>query len=171
MKKIALLLTLPLALSFVALAAEEGAEHSAKNKSSESTTAEHVMVTPGDLKWADAPPSLPPGAKMAVLEGDPGKKGPFTVRLQAPAGYKVPPHTHPTAERVTVISGALHLALGEKFDESAGQELSAGSFAVMPAGMKHFAWSPGETIIQISAMGPFAIKYVNPNDDPRNAKK
>lgn len=66
----------------------------AKGRSSESTAAEHIMVAPADLKWADAPPSLPPGAKMAVLEGDPGKKGPFTVRLQAPAGYKIPPHTH-----------------------------------------------------------------------------
>jgi quercetin dioxygenase-like cupin family protein len=108
---------------------------------------------------------------MAVLEGDPGKKGPFTVRLQAPAGYKIPPHTHPTAERVTVISGALHLGMGDKLDEAAGQELAAGSFAVMPAGMKHFAWATDETVIQISSMGPFAIKYVNLADDPRKAKK
>ena len=171
MKKIALLLTLPLALSLVALAAEEKGSAKHSKKSSESTAAQQITVTPADLKWADAPPSLPSGAKMAVLEGDPGKKGLFTVRLQAPAGYKVPPHTHPTAERVTVISGALHLGMGDKFDETAGQELVAGSFAVMPAGMKHFAWSPDETVIQISAMGPFAIKYVNPADDPRNAKK
>jgi len=155
----------------VALAADEKESAKHSSKSSGAMAAEHIMVTPTDIKWADAPPSLPPGAKMAVLEGDPGKKGPFTVRLQAPAGYKIPPHTHPTAERVTVISGALHLGVGDKFDETAGQELSAGSFAVMPAGMKHFAWSPDETVIQISAMGPFAIKYVDPNDDPRNAKK
>ena len=171
MKKIALLFTLPLALSLVALAAEEKESAKHSSKSSRATAAEHVMVTPADIKWADAPPSLPPGAKMAVLEGDPGKKGPFTIRMQAPAGYKIPPHTHPTAERITGISGALHLGMGDKFDETAGQELAAGSFAVMPAGMKHFAWSPDETIIQVSAMGPFAIKYVNPNDDPRNAKK
>lgn len=93
------------------------------------------------------------------------------MRAQMPAGYKIPPHTHPTAEHITVISGALHLGGGDKFDEAVGQELVAGSYAVMPAGMKHYAWSPGETIIQVHGMGPFEINYVNPADDPRNAKK
>jgi len=173
MKKIALLFVVPFALSLVALAAEqkESAKHSGKTKSSQSATAEHIIVNPADLKWVDAPPGLPPGAKMAVLEGDPTKKRLFTVRMQAPTGYKIPPHTHPTAERITVISGAFHLGMGDKFDEAAGQELAAGGFAVMPAGMKHFAWSPGETILQIHSQGPFAIKYVNPADDPRNAKQ
>jgi quercetin dioxygenase-like cupin family protein len=173
MKKIALLFTLPLVLSLIALAAEEkeSAKHSTKTKSSESATTEHIIVTPADLKWVDAPPGLPPGAKMAVLEGDPTKKGSFTLRMQAPAGYKVPPHTHPTTEHITVISGALHLGMGEKFDETAGQELAAGSYAVMPAGMKHFAWSPGETVLQIHGKGPFEINYLNPADDPRNTKK
>ena len=92
-------------------------------------------------------------------------------RLQAPAGYKVPPHTHPTTERVTVISGSFHLGMGEKFDETAGPELSPGSFAVLPAGMAHFAWSTGESVVQIQSEGPFQIKYVNPADDPRKAKK
>jgi hypothetical protein len=171
MKKLALFLTIPLAVSLVAVAAEkkESAKHQAK--SSESATAEHIFITPGDVKWMDAPPGLPPGAKMAVLDGDPTKKGPFTVRLQTPAGYKIPPHTHPTAEHVTVISGALHLGMGDKFDEAAGQELPTGGFAVMPPGMKHFAWSTAETVVQIHSQGPFAINYVNPADDPRNAKK
>src|SRR5207253_6471324 len=79
---------------------------------------EHKIVTPADLQWADAPPSLPPGAKMAVLSGDPGKAGPFTVRMQAPAGYKIPPHTHPTDERVTVISGNFRVGMGDKIDEA-----------------------------------------------------
>jgi quercetin dioxygenase-like cupin family protein len=172
MKKIALLFTVLSALSWVALAAEEkeSTKESAKAKSSESA-AEHIFVSPADLKWVDAPPGLPPGAKMAVLEGDPTKKGPFTVRMQAPAGYKIPPHTHPTAENITVISGAFHLGMGEKFDETAGHELAVGGFALMPAGMKHFAWSPGESIVQIHSQGPFAIKYLNPADDPRNVKK
>jgi quercetin dioxygenase-like cupin family protein len=93
------------------------------------------------------------------------------VRLKAPDGYKVAPHTHPTAERLTVISGTLHLGTGEKFDEAAAREMAPGSFAVLPAGMKHFAWSTGESLVQIQSEGPFQIKYVNPTDDPRNAKK
>ena len=169
MKKIALILTLPLVLSLAAVAAQK---KDASRKSTESATSEeHVVLTPGDLKWMDAPPALPAGAKMAVLAGDPNKKGLFTVRLQTPAGYKVPPHTHPTGEHITVISGTFYIGTGDKFDEAAGKELGAGGYMVMPAGMKHYAWTPAEAIIQVHGMGPFVIKYVNPADDPRNPKK
>ena len=183
MKKITLIVGIALAASLVTLAAEEKESTKAPLKGKSSATAEqHVIVTPADLKWVDAPPGLPPGAKMAVLEGDPTKKGNFTVRLQAPADYKVPPHTHPTAEHITVISGTMNFGAGEKFDEAAGKvrahdriapgkESPMGSYVIMPAGMKHYAWSSGEAIIQIHAMGPFEIKYVNPADDPRNAKR
>jgi quercetin dioxygenase-like cupin family protein len=132
---------------------------------------EHVMFAAADLKWADGPPALPAGAKIAVLTGDPGKAGPFTVRLKFPTGYKVPPHTHPTAENVTVISGTLGLGSGAKFDEAAAHEMTAGGFAVMPAGMEHFAWCKSECVVQIHSEGPFQVKYVNPADDPRTAKK
>jgi len=132
---------------------------------------EHVMFSAADLKWGDAPPALPAGAKIAVLEGDPGKAGPFTIRLKTPAGYKVPAHTHPTAEAITVISGSFNMGTGPKLDEAAGHEMSVGAFALMPAGTQHFAWSKTECIIQIHSTGPFEINYVNPADDPRGAKK
>jgi len=169
MKKIALILILPLVLSLAAVAAQK---KDASKKSTESASSEqHVVLNPADLKWGDAPPGLPPGAKLAVLAGDPNKKGLFTVRLQTPAGYKVPPHTHPTAEHITVISGTFNIGTGDKFDEAAGKEMGAGGYMVMPPGMKHYAWTPAETIIQVQGMGPFVIKYVNPADDPRNAKQ
>jgi quercetin dioxygenase-like cupin family protein len=169
MKKIALILTLPLALSLAAVAAQK---KDASKKSTESATSEqHVVLDPANLEWGDAPPGLPAGAKLAVLAGDPNKKGLFAVRLQTPTGYKVPPHTHPTAEHITIISGTFNIGTGDKFDEATGKELRAGGYMVMPAGMKHYAWTPAETIIQIDGMGPFVIKYVNPEDDPRNAKK
>jgi quercetin dioxygenase-like cupin family protein len=175
MKKFSILFTVLFAVSLVAIAAQkkEGLNRMAKAKPVEAaaTTEQHIIITPADLKWMDAPPGLPPGAKMAVLDGDPGKKGLFTVRLQASAGYKIPPHTHPTAEHVTVISGVLYVGAGDKFDEAAGKQLEAGSYVVMPAGMTHYAWSRGDTVIQINGMGPFEIKYVNPADDPRNANK
>jgi quercetin dioxygenase-like cupin family protein len=135
------------------------------------TTTEHKVISPNDLQWGDAPPSLPPGAKMAKLEGDATKPGPFTVRMKAPAGYKIAPHTHPTDERVTVISGSFKIGMGDKLDEASAQEMGPGSFVLLPAGMKHFAISNGESILQISSEGPFQINYVNPADDPRNAKK
>ena len=157
---------------FPALAfAEESKKEASPASSKMAATGEHKVFTPGDIKWADGPPSLPAGAKFAVLEGDPAKPGPFTIRLQFPDGYKIPLHTHPTAERVTVISGKFHMGSADKFDEAAGHEMVAGSFSIMPAEMKHFGWATGETVVQVQSTGPFVIKYVNPADDPRGAKK
>jgi hypothetical protein len=136
------------------------------------THVKHVVVTPDQIKWGPAPPSLPPGAELAVLSGDPSKAGvPFTIRAKMPDGYKVPPHWHPTNENVNVIQGTLMVGMGNKFDESAGSEMPTGSYALMPKGVRHFAWAKGETIIDVYGMGPFAITYVNPSDDPRHKAK
>jgi anti-sigma factor ChrR (cupin superfamily) len=89
--------------------------------------------------------------------------------LKAPAGYKVPPHTHPNDENVTVISGTFNIGMGGTFDEKNGQALKVGGFVHMPKGMQHFAWSTDETIIQLHGMGPQGIIYVNPADDPRKS--
>ena len=129
------------------------------------------LYPPTTIEWKPGPAALPPGAKMAALEGDPTKEGPFVVRFQFPDGYHVAPHTHPKTERVTVISGTLLLAIGEALDRSSAKKLPAGSFGYWPAGMKHTAWSEGETVIQLHGAGPWQINYVNPADDPRNAKK
>ncbi len=162
-----------LGLSIFAVIAQEkqGAQNSRKGTLNTTATTEHKILAPEEMQWGDAPPGLPAGGKMVVLDGDPNKKGPFTVRLKAPDGYKVAPHTHPTTERLTIISGTLHLGTGEKFDEAAAREMAPGSFAVLPAGMKHFAWCTGESVVQIQSEGPFEIKYVNQADDPRNAKQ
>jgi len=130
----------------------------------------HVMFTPSTVSWAAAPPSLPPGAQAAVLQGDPSKAGPFTMRLKAPDGYRIAPHYHPADEHVTVLQGALTVGMGEKVDMTAARELTAGSFAVMPAGARHFASTKGETILQLHGIGPWGITYVNAADDPRNNK-
>ena len=132
---------------------------------------DHVMYAAADLKWTDGPAALPAGAKIAVLNGDPKAAGPFTIRLKFPTGFKVQPHTHPTAEHVTVLSGTLAMGSGPKFDEAAAHEMSAGAFSLMPAGMEHFAVCKSECVLQVHAMGPFEVKYVNPADDPRQAKK
>lgn len=130
----------------------------------------HVTITPADIRWVDAPPALPPGAKVAVLEGDPTKPDPFTMRIKFPAGYKILPHWHPAVEHATVISGALNMGIGDKFDPVKTKELPAGSFSMMPAKTNHFAWVKEETVIQVHGIGPWRINYVNPSDDPRNKK-
>jgi quercetin dioxygenase-like cupin family protein len=127
----------------------------------------HVLVRPGDIKWSSAPPSLPAGAQIAVLSGDPGKAGPYVIRAKLPDGYKIPPHWHPTDENVTVLEGTFVAGKGEKFDADAAQALPAGSFVCMPKGMRHFAWCKGETILQVHGIGPFELNYVNAADDPR----
>ena len=127
----------------------------------------HVMVNPADIEWGDAPPIFPPGAtKFAVLSGDPGKPGLFTARIKMPDGYKIPAHWHPTAEYVTVLSGTLYMGTGDKLDESKGHAMQAGSFGVVGAKLHHYVWSKGETEIQVHAMGPFALTYIDPADNP-----
>src|SRR5688572_18095605 len=74
------------------------------------------LYRPKAVKWVDGPPSLPSGAQFAVLEGDPTKEGPFTMRVKVPNGYRIPPHTHPKTERLTVISGTFRLGMGDTFD-------------------------------------------------------
>ena len=127
----------------------------------------HVMATLNDAKWGPAPPMLPPGAQIAVLSGDPSKAAPYAVRLKFPANYAIPAHSHPGDENVTVISGELSIGMGSKLDRKVATALSPGSYALMPAGMNHFAFTRSETTIILFGIGPVGFKYVNPADDPR----
>jgi len=129
----------------------------------------HVLLAAEDIKFGPAPPFLPAGMTMAVLSGDPAQPGPFTARSKMPAGYRIPPHWHPTAEHLTVISGQVGLGMGDKFDEATMKTLSAGGYAVMATGMRHYLKAKTDLVLEVHAMGPFVINYVNPADDPRSA--
>ena len=153
-KKNSIIIGVVLMLSTLLVVAQE------KETKKSSDAAGARMLSAAEMQWQDGPPSLPTGAQMVVLDGDPKRKGSFTIRLKMPAGYKILPHTHPTAERITVISGAVRLGSGEKFDESAGRELKTGDFAMIPAGLPHFAWAPSEAVLQIHSEGPFERKFV-----------
>jgi len=126
----------------------------------------HVILTPDKLTYKPNP-SLPPGAMVAVLSGDPTKSGLYAIRVKLPDGYKVPPHWHPTDENVTVIEGTLQIGTGDKFDMGKLEMVPAGGFMRMPKEMRHFAATKGATILQVHGIGPFEINYVNPADDPR----
>lgn len=125
---------------------------------------------PTEIRWQAGPPSLPPGAEFAVLEGDPSKPGPFVFRVKVPDGYRIPTHTHPKPERVTILAGTFHLGMGETFDAVKGEALPVGTYGTWPAGMKHYVWVEGETIVQFHGEGPWVIEYVNPEVDPRKKK-
>jgi ketosteroid isomerase-like protein len=133
--------------------------------------AQHVMAPADTLKFADGPPAFPPGLRLAVVSGDPGQAVPFVIRAQAPAGYRVPPHWHPTAENITVLSGTIALGMGEQFDEGAMSALGPGGFATLPAEMRHYFLAKSAATFQVHGMGPFAINYVNPADDPSKGSR
>ncbi|MBI4962786.1 MAG: cupin domain-containing protein [Desulfomonile tiedjei] len=125
------------------------------------------MLNSADIKWTDGPPSLPPGAQVAVIEGDLTKAEPFTFRLKFPANYRIAPHTHPVVERVTVVSGTFHMGTGDQFVQEKAVALKPGSFAVFQPGHSMFAWAGEETVVQLHGVGPWGITYLNPADDPR----
>ncbi len=136
------------------------------------TDAGHVMVTKKDMKWGPAPASLPPGAQAAVIDGDPMKAGEFTMRIKLPANYKIPPHSHPADEHVTVIEGSFSMGLGEKFDAKAAHVLKTGDYARMTMGTKHYAMTGASpAVVQLHGNGPWGITYVNAADDPRGTMK
>lgn len=127
----------------------------------------HVMVKPSELEWGPVG-SMAAGARITVIEGDLTKEMPFTIRLQLPADYEIAPHVHPAYERVTVLSGTLHFAHGEKFDRSQAQALPTGSVAIMSPGDPMFGYTEEETVIQLHGTGPWGIEYIDPADDPRD---
>jgi len=124
-----------------------------------------------DAKWSPAPPLLPKGAEIAVLDGDPTKPVPYAIRLRFPAHYAIPAHSHPTDEHVVVTSGALVFGMGDVLDKhsSTNTRLTVGGFVDASANVNHFAFTrDDETTIVLYGMGPVEFNYVNPNDDPRN---
>ena len=123
------------------------------------------------IQFGVAPPFLPPGAQLAVLEGDPtASTGEYTVRLKMPAGYKIAPHWHPKRENVTVISGDFKVGMGDTWDDSRMATFGPGSFAYLDPSMHHYGMAVGEATVQVHGMSPLIINYVNPNDDPSRKK-
>lgn len=150
----------PLPAAFVALAL------AAALPTGWAQSSDHRMVSASDLKWEDVP-SLPKGAKIAVIEGPMNQAVPFTVRLKLPANYKIPAHWHPAIERVTVLSGTFHMGVGDKLDEKNSMALKPGSMMILQPKTHHFAWTKGAVEVQLHGNGPWAVTYVNPADDPR----
>ena len=126
----------------------------------------HRMIAASDLKWDDVP-SLPPGAKIAVIEGPMNEAVPFTIRLKLPANYSIPPHWHPAVERVTVLSGTFHMGTGDRLDSRKTMPLKQGDMMIMQPQTNHFAWTKEEVVVQLNGVGPWGVTYVNPADDPR----
>ena len=131
----------------------------------QSQTQKHVLDSPDMVQWSPAPPLIPPGAQIAVLSGNPMGAGSYSIRLKFPANYAVPAHSHPTDENVVVVSGSVTFGMGDKLakDAAGNKTLSVGGYALMPAGMNHYAFTTAqETTIVLYGQGPVEFKYVNP---------
>jgi len=128
-----------------------------------------VAIHPEDIEWKPFP-AFPPGARLAVLVGDPAQAGPYVVRVKVPMGVKLMPHSHPEDRIYTVMSGVFYIGLGETFDESKLTAYGAGSVIVLPGDQPHFHFAKsGEYVTQVMAIGPLGLHYVDPKDDPRSA--
>ncbi len=124
-----------------------------------------------DVDWKPFA-AFPPSALLAVVVGKPFENGPYVIRVKVPRGLKIMPHKHPEDRVYTVISGVFYIGLGDSFDASKLQAYPPGAVIVLPGGTSHFHWAKsGEYITQVTAMGPLGLAYVDPNDDPRNARQ
>lgn len=130
-----------------------------------------ISIKASEVKWADAP-SIGPGAKIAVLEGDLKAAAPFTTRIKLPPNLKIGVHTHPAVERVTVLSGTFYFATGDKYEPAKAAVYRPGDGFIVPVGMPMFAYTKkDEAVLQIHGVGPWGIHYLNPEDDPKAKMK
>jgi quercetin dioxygenase-like cupin family protein len=131
-----------------------------------SAQGEHIAKAPAALEWQEGPDFIEPGAKLAVLAGDPGS-GAFTVRLRVPADYDIHAHYHPHPKYLTVISGAMHIGFGDELDKTQGVRMPAGSFVKVPAEHSHYEWFEEETVLQVHMTEAIEVIYVEEERDPR----
>ncbi len=120
-----------------------------------------TAVAASSIQFADIDvPGFDPGMKIAVIDGNPDEAGPYTLRLSFPANYRFPAHFHPMAENLTVLSGTLLLAMGDRADESKLKAYGAGDYLHLPANKPHYGGARGATVIQLHGQGPFKIMLV-----------
>jgi uncharacterized protein (TIGR02246 family) len=125
--------------------------------------ADMQMLASSGLAWSDfASPGFDPGMKLAVLHGDPGKKGDYVLRLQFPDGYKFPVHWHPGGEHLSVLSGTFFLGMGNTADWNTVRTYAPGDFIYIPARHPHFGGARGVTVIQLHGEGPFQLFLGSP---------
>lgn len=131
--------------------------------------AEFRSILSEDVEWISFP-AFPPGARLAVLTGDPTGASLYTIRVKVPRGVKLMPHKHPEDKLYTVISGVFYIGLGDHFDAERLNAYPPGSLIVLPGDTSHYHWAKsGEYITQVTAIGPLGLEYLEPHDDPRSS--
>jgi quercetin dioxygenase-like cupin family protein len=131
--------------------------------------AEFRSIQSEDIEWISFP-AFPPGARLAVLTGDPTGPSLYTIRVKVPRGVKLMPHKHPEDRVYTVISGVFYIGLGDHFDAERLNAYPPGSVVVLPGNTSHYHWAKsGEYITQVTAIGPLGLEYLEAHDDPRSS--
>jgi hypothetical protein len=118
--------------------------------------------TPETIDWQEIGAD---GTRYSLLEGR-REQGTFSYAFLIPAGFWDPAHWHTQDARVFVASGVLWLGYGDRLDRSAMRAYRAGSFVLVPGGMRHFDGSDEETLIFGVASGPWSTHYVDPAHRP-----
>jgi quercetin dioxygenase-like cupin family protein len=119
-----------------------------------------LRISTSEVTWKEAPSTMPPGTQIAILEGNPKEAALFTMRVKLPAGFVIPPHTHPSQERVTIVSGTVHLGYGTTLDKAKSATLPPGSYYVTAPGVPHFLWSDQEVVLQLTNVGPWKVEPI-----------
>jgi quercetin dioxygenase-like cupin family protein len=164
-------LVLATALTHLTFAAAFGAGHMAPPAPAAAPAMTAFKATAAErLTFQPAPNFMAPGAQFVLLAGDPAKDGPYVVRVKMPSGYTLAPHWHSRAEHITVISGKFFIGTGDRVDKTKADGLGPGGFFAIPARTQHFAWAEGETVVDVHALGPADIDYVDAKDDPRKSR-
>jgi quercetin dioxygenase-like cupin family protein len=127
-----------------------------------------IGFIPEAIAFKDAPPTLPPGSKVSVLEGNPGAEGMFTMRVRVPAGSAIPPHWHPRQERVTILAGAVDLGFGSVANAASVTRYRTGSFYINPPRVMHYLFFPENTEMQITGVGPWELMKSDDSESPNS---
>jgi mannose-6-phosphate isomerase-like protein (cupin superfamily) len=111
------------------------------------------IVAPADIKWVKNAAGT---NEQAILFGDPGKPGPYVIRLKwLPTNNFSRPHTHPNDRFFVVISGTWWVGSGTKYDPDSTVPVRPGSYVVHYAGKPHYDGAKTEeAVIQVWGMGP-----------------
>ena len=125
-----------------------------------------LLVRAKSIKWSDAPPGLPQGAQVALLQGNPTASGPYVIRVKLPPNYKFPLHSNSNAMDVTVVSGTLYVANAQTLDKKKAFAIKPGDFYHLPALAPELSFTTSETVLEVHGEGPYAMKYANAADDP-----
>ena len=114
------------------------------------------------LQWGPCPPIFAKGCEIAVLHGDPARPN-ADIFLRVPAEFKLPAHSHTSAERMILVTGQLEI----KYKGAPAAKLTPGMYAYGPAGLAHEASCAGDLpcTLFIAFEGPVdALPHAGPLD-------